>query len=129
MSVHMSLITLRKLCVDGLGSLPAEAREGPGRRLKAAFFPLHGPQTMVPSKGKACLLPSMRQGDRVKIKHCVSQNFCFQSELKQAQVLYVSQIFALLCGPLGGLHCHLHVPYHAVLPSFSRDSSRDSPAC
>lgn len=123
-NVHMSLLTLRQLCVDGQGSLPAEVGEGPGRRLKAAFFPLHGPQTVVPSKGTACFLPSMRQqGDRVKIRHCLSQHFWFQSEPKQAQVLYVSQIFVLLCGPLGGPHCHLHVPHHAVLPSFSRDPS------
>lgn len=40
-NVHVSLITLRKLHVEGLGSLPAEA-EGPGGRLKAAFFPLQG---------------------------------------------------------------------------------------
>lgn len=51
-NVHMSYIILRKRRAEGLCSLPAEA-EGPGRRLKAAFFPLHGPQTMVLSKGKA----------------------------------------------------------------------------
>jgi hypothetical protein len=51
----MSHIILRKRHAEGLDSLPAEAK-GPGRCLKAAFFPLHGLQTMVLSKGKALIV-------------------------------------------------------------------------
>lgn len=50
-----ALMTLTpKKHTEGLGSWPAE---GPGECLKAAFFPLHGLQTMMPPKGRARLFP------------------------------------------------------------------------